>query len=463
MSAENLRALFWPKRIAVIGASPKPGSIGGSLIRTLLGCGFRGDIHPVNPRYTELLGLTVFPGIADVPQPIDVALVVVPAATVPAIVAQCADAGVSHIIIISSNFGEGQGAGKAYSQALAEVISRHRAIRVCGPNAEGILNTWGSIAATFSPALDPARGGAPLVTGNISIVAQSGGVAFGLYADGIRRGLGFGFVVSSGNEIDLEMLDYVEYALTDPETSVVAMLVEGFRNPERLADIARQARHAHKHLVVAKLGTSDAGRRAALAHTAHETGDATAVDAELQRLRIHRAHDQEDLIDIAMALSRAPAARGGRIGVLTLSGGAGGWVADALTTEGLTVPELAAGTMEKLRAFVPEYGAVFNPIDATAQVFQADGGLSEALETLLASSEVDAVVLTVTLSSSEFLAREEASLARLISQYGIPIVVYTYSGASQASVELLQRLNLPWYSNSRRAARAIRALVDAEG
>lgn len=455
----DLTSLFWPVSIAVIGASPRTGSIGGSVITTLVGCGFSGHVFPVNPNHSEVLGLPAYPRVADVSHPLDLAIVVVPAAKVAGVVEECASAGVASVIVLSSNFGEGQNTGTAYNLALQNVLAK-RQIRVSGPNAEGILNTRGAIAATFSPAVDPDRGGTTLTTGDVAIVAQSGGLAFGFFADGVSRGLGFSFVVTTGNETDLGMLDYVEYLLEDPETSVIALYIEGLQRVSDLTEMASRARHAGKHLVVAKVGSSAPGRRAAFAHTAHLAGDDDAFDATLRSLGIPRATDQEDLIDVTFALARCRNACGERVGVITLSGGAGVWMADALESQGLHVPELSAATQDRLRKLVPEYGAVSNPVDATAQVLNGDGGLTEVIGVVLGSGEVDLAVIVVTLASSEFLERERAQLKTLLDAVDIPVLVYTYSGVSRESVELLTDLKLPWYPSSSRAARACRVLVD---
>jgi len=209
--------------------------------------------------------------------------------------------------------------------------------------------------------------------------------------------------------------------------------------------------------VVAKLGRSDAGSRGAWAHTAHDAGDDSAYQEEFSRWGVVQAEDQEDLLDVAFAVSRRSSMPGRRIGIITSSGGAGVWLADACGAARLSVPELGAETQDRLRALIPSYGSPRNPVDVTAQVFGV-AGIAPVLDLLCQSPELDAVALICSLASPHMLEREESEITAVLARSDKPVVVNSYTSPGDASLDLLGRMGLPWYPSARRTARALAAL-----
>jgi acetate---CoA ligase (ADP-forming) len=459
-SGPALERFFWPASIAVIGASGSPHTLSARPLRILQQHGYSGRLYPVNPRHGELLGLPCYPSVTQLPEIPDLALVLVNASAVPAVVDACGRAGVANVVVISSGFAEQSAGGAARRDQLRAVLDRHRDLALAGPNSEGFINTYGAVPASFSPAIDHERGLDHLLTGPVAVVAQSGGLGFALFNDGQARGLGFSYVVTTGNEDGLTALEYVDYLLDDRNVGVVLLFVEGLRNGYQLPAVAAKARAAGKPLVVAKAGRSAAGRRAAQSHTASLAGSDQIYDAVFRRHGILRAEDQEELVDLGLAFSWAPRPAGNRVAVLTYSGGAGVWTADALAAEGLEVPRLSPRLQEAIRALIPAYGSAANPVDVTAQVVQTAGGLAPVLELLAGSDEVDAVIVTTTLSSAQLLRAEEAALAAALQRSGKPVLAYSYTRPAAAAVEILARIRLPWFTSGRRAARALRALRD---
>jgi acyl-CoA synthetase (NDP forming) len=459
----GLDALFRPRSIAIIGASENPATISGRPLHVLRQHDFAGPLYLVNPNRAEIAGQPCHPDIAAVPEPVDLALVAVRAALVPGIIADAAAAGTRAAVIFSSGFGEQDAAGQA-AQARLSQIARDTGIRLLGPNGEGFFNVAAGVPASFSPTVDRSRGLAGgLVTGGLAVVSQSGGLGFALFNGAQAAGLGASFVVTTGNECDVDALEAAAFCLEDPATTVIALLVEGFAGgPAALAPVARRARELGKHLVLAKLGRSPAGRRSAPTHSAHDAGDPAAYDRAADEAGVVRAEDQEDLLDACLALSRARALAGRRVGIVTASGGAGIWAADACEGQGLTVPVLSAATQGRLRGLMPPYGVAANPVDLTAQGISG-GNVVPALEILAASGEVDAVLVVVTLAGPDLLRREGAELDAAATALGLPVLIYGYTAPGSASREILSGLALPWYTSPRRAARALRALVPGAG
>lgn len=447
--------LFRPASVAVIGASANAEIIPGLPQRILAQHKYSGAVYPVNPKYDEIDGVRCFPTITAVPGPVDVALIVVNAARVNAVVDECGRAGVRFTVIISSGFAE-QFDGGDREHELRAVCAKYPAMRVIGPNAEGLINVVDGIPLGFSPTINYNRGLRTLLAGDVAVVAQSGGLGFALFNDGLARGLGFSHVISTGNEVDLDVADLAEQLLDDPSTNVLLLFIEGLREPERLAAIADAAAARDKRIVMAKVGRSAAGTRAALAHTAHRTGDERWYADLAARHGILRAGDQETIVDIALALSRTKRPAGKRIGIVTTSGGAGTWLADDVIAAGLDLPVLSDELQTRLRTLIPAYGSPTNPVDATAQVL-GRGGLAPVLRMVADSGEVDALVQIATLADVQQITRERELLTEVARD--MPLVIYSYTRPSPDSVALLAELGIAYFTSGRRVAGALAALA----
>jgi acyl-CoA synthetase (NDP forming) len=447
--------LLRPASVAIIGASADPGVISGLPQRILAQHGYRGAVYPVNPRYPEIDGIPCYPRIGSVPGQVDVALIVVNADRVGAVADECGKAGVRFLVIISSGFAE-QSDGGQRQRRLAAVCARYPGMRVIGPNAEGLINVVDDIPLGFSPTINYQRGLHRLRAGDVAVVAQSGGLGFALFNDGLGRGLGFSHVISTGNEMDLDAADLTRCLLDNAATRVILLFVEGLDRPERLAGLADEAAARGKRIVMAKVGASAPAARAAMAHTAHDTGAETRYTSLAADHGILRARDQEEMVDIALALSRTRPPAGRRIGIVTASGGAGTWLADDVIAAGLYVPMLSPGLQASLRTLIPAYGSPANPVDTTAQVLTL-GGSAPVLRMIADSGEVDALVLVATLADAHQLERERDKLADVASD--LPLVIYSYTRPAPESIDLLAELGIAYFTSGRRVANALAALA----
>jgi len=449
----DLGAFFNPRSIALIGASADPLSISARPLRMLVQHGFGGALYPVNPRHTELQGLRVYPTIGAVPEAVDLALVAVPATLVPGVVGECAASDVRYAIVLSSGFAEVGADGERLQAALADAIAGTQ-LRVSGPNAEGFFYPRSRVCATFSPAVDPEHGYVMPTAGSIAVVSQSGGLGFALLNRGRDVGLTCGAVVSTGNEVDLGWLDYVDYLLDDPDIRVILGFVEGLRDVDRLARVASKAARGKKPIIVAKMGRSEAGRRAASAHTGSDTGDEAAYAALFHELGIPRVDDVDDMLDLATMLSigRLPAGR--RLALLTTSGGAGAWLADACSARDFLMPLPNAEVQAEIASFIPSYGSVGNPIDITAQAVFT-GGFHRALGLLAHSADYDAVACVGSMVREDHFFSTLPELREAIAASTSSIVFYAYTQPSRAIIGALAELGIPCYPTPVRAARAL--------
>lgn len=424
-----LESFFWPQAVAILGASPDPHRIRGLLLKHLRGNGYAGRIVPVNPSYREIDGLECFPSLAAAGGGIDVAVVAIPAAAVLDAAEECAQAGVKHLVVISSGFAEEGGAAAGMQARLADIAHR-TGMRVAGPNCEGYWNALGRISTTFSPTVEvKANAQIPALVSDrrIGVLAQSGGVGFSLFNRGHAVGLGFSYVMSTGNEADLTASDFLDYMIRDDRTDAVMLFIETIRNGAKFIAAAEEARRRGKPIVAIKVGRSEAGQRAAASHTAALSGPHTAYRAVFERYGILEAEDPDEAVAIAgMVLTCKPAA-GRRVGIITVSGGGGAWVADTVTAHGLTVPTLSAEVQERIRGLIPAYASPQNPVDVTAQGGNTGPVVTRVLDMLQDTDEVDSIVLVSSLASETRVMLEPERVRPLIEAGRKPVTVWSYT------------------------------------
>jgi acyl-CoA synthetase (NDP forming) len=422
-----LDSLFAPDSIALIGASRDLEKIPGRLLSMLRKNEFPGKIFPINPNYGDIDGLKCYPAIADVGQPIDLAIVIIPAKAVLGALEQCAAAGVKNAVIISSGFAEEGGDSAAMQDAIV-ALSKNTGMRISGPNAEGFYSQVQRVAATFSPTVDVKPGAPPLVATvrRIGIVAQSGGIGFAIYHRAKALGIALSYVISAGNESDLGAGEFFEFMVQDSSTDVILLFIEGIRDVDKFLVAARRAAEIGKPVIVTKVGRSGAGERAAASHTASMAGWSAAYDAMFAKYGFIVSNDLDEAVTIAAVLTTNPMPKGDRVAVLTVSGGAGIWGADTVAMHGLQVPELSQSIQTEIRKLLPSYGAAGNPIDVTAQGVHS-GGLQRSIDLLDVSDEVDAILVVLSLSSDTRMPFKQAELKPVLSAQNKPIVFYSYT------------------------------------
>lgn len=372
-----------PRSVAVIGASRRPDSFGGAAFRHVLDNGFRGELYPVNPNAEFVGSRRVSPTIKDTPGPVDLAIVAVPAASVPDVVQDCAEAGVAGLVVITSGFVEAgaEGAGR-----LAELLEtcRQSGMRLVGPNSMGVVNNAPevSLTGTFARADVPA--------GAVGFVSQSG--AFGAAAiDGMsRRGIGLSAFVSLGDKADLSSNDVLQYWEQDPATQVVALYLESFGNPRKFGRVARRVARA-KPVLAVKAGRTSAGARAASSHTgALIAASDSTVDALFESAGVIRCEGLDDLLDAAAVLAEQPVPRGRGVAIVGNARGPTVVCADACVDAGLSVPSLSEPTQSALRAALPRGSVVAGPVQLVSG--ETPEGFRTAVERVAADPAVDAVI-----------------------------------------------------------------------
>lgn len=461
----DVAKLLSPKSVAVIGAAPKGQGLRGRILEILTAHPYAGRILPISRSHGEVQGLKAYPTIGAAPGPIDLAVLIIPAAFVVDELRRCGEAGVGAAIVLSSGFAEEPGEAGAKMQAEIKAVGAEYGMAIMGPNSEGFANLPLALCPTFSPAVSPSNLSLipqnPLGGRRVSVIAQSGGMGFGFYDRGRPKELGFNLIATTGNEASLEVLDYADHLIDDASTDVLLMLVEDIKTGPKFAAVAEKALRAGKPIILSKIGQSDAGARAAASHTAALAGSYASFSAMARHYGMVEGRDLEEMVDLAQGFLAAgpdlPAGR--RVGICTASGGGGGWMADACAAAGLEIPELDAETRREIDKIIPSYGTSQNPVDGTAQAIRS-AGYAGLASRVAPSPVVDGIIVVMSGRAGEHVAHEREALIKLRRETKKPIFMWSYTLPVSLTLETLAEAGYPLFTNMRNAAGTMAAMAD---
>ncbi len=389
---EGLQAIFYPRSIAVIGASRESGSVGQSVLANLISSRFKGVVFPVNPKASAILGIKAYPRLSDIPEKVDLVVIVVPSQVVPAVLEECGQAGVKGAIIISAGFKEIGGAGAELEVHVQDIASRYR-ITLVGPNCLGVINTdpVSSLNATFGTQMPR--------EGNIAFISQSGALCVAVLDYAKEANIGFSKFISLGNKAGVNENELLQYLQYDPKTDVILMYLEDLVRGRDFMAIAREitsSRKSPKPILALKAGRTIVGARAASSHTGSMAGSDRVYDAVFEQCGVLRVDTLEELFDYAKAFSSQPLPKGPNVAIVTNSGGPGILATDSCIQHNLNVVRLSASTKKRLRRVLPATASLNNPVDliAEAQAKQYEGSLKAVLRDPKVHSAI--VILTPT-------------------------------------------------------------------
>ncbi|HUT77004.1 MAG TPA: acetate--CoA ligase family protein [Polyangia bacterium] len=453
--ADGVDGMFRPRSVAVLGASARRGSIGREVIRNLVTGEYRGKVFPVNPAQDVVMSMKCYGSVLDIPDPVDLAVVIVPKTTALDAIRECGEKGVKSLVIVSAGFGEtGRPDGCERERELRKLLSRY-GMRAAGPNCMGVINTDADVHlnASFSRLTPP--------SGPIAFVTQSGALGESMLELAAERGTGISKFCSIGNRVDVDAVDLVTYWGADPNTRVIAMYVESFFDPRRFVPEARRVAR-DKPIIAVKAGRTAAGARAALSHTGSMVGRDISYDALFEECGIIRVGSVTELFDVAAALAEQPAAAGPRVAVVTNAGGPGILATDALAGLGLTIGPLSDETTSALRQALHPEASVGNPVDALASAAAAD--YDAAIRGILADPGVDGLLVIFAppiMSDADAVGRTIAAACREAGG-GKPVVAcfMTRSSSLGEGRRWLREAGIPTYLFPEAAAKALAALVD---
>ncbi|WP_159078803.1 acetate--CoA ligase family protein [Orrella marina] len=411
-----LQSMLNPGTIAVVGASPKPGSFGGAVLANLAQH-FRGKVCAVNPQYKEINGYACYPDLQALPEKPDCVCIAVPSRAVPDVLLQAADCAIPSAIIFSSGFAEtGTPEGIALQNRIAE-IARTRGIRVLGPNCTGIVNVRSGASCNILPSVKLL----PLVPGDVGLVGQSGALGYVVF-QAMHRGVGFSHLISTGNSSDVDIADLIDYLIDDPHTKVIATLFESVPDGPRLRAALQRAFEAGKPVVVYKIGVTQSGQKAALSHSGMLAGDAATYQALFARTGAIQVDCFEALLETAVFFARSgtPTMDSG-VGIISGSGGSVVMAADKADTYGISLPEPQPETAAALRQRLPAFASFANPADITAESIRDEGMYEECVEIFAADTGFAGIVILMPSAHGEPAIRRAQGISELAGRLEKPL------------------------------------------
>lgn len=450
MSSE-LNAFFNPRGVAVIGASNDPRKLGFEVFKNLRG--YRGgEVYPVNPRREYVQGVRAFKSVLEVPDPVDMAVIVVPKKFVKQALIECGERGVKAVVIITAGFSETGPEGARDEEELV-AIARKYGMRIVGPNCVGVMNTRVDLNATF---IMPAK------KGSVAFVSQSGALGGAIIYKTVKEKVGFSKFVSVGNMADVDFADLMEYLANDPETTAIALYVEGLKDGKRFMEVARKVTRV-KPVIALKGGRSEAGSRAVASHTGSLAGNFRVYEAAFRQAGVIVADTIDEMISMARAFTQ-PLPKGDRVAVLTNAGGAGVLLTDQLESRGLKLASLKDSTRKRLREFLPPIASVRNPVDTTAGARGSD--YYECVKALLTDEGVDMLIVACVVPTFAGMTPTEHAegvikAVKELREAGIekPVIAMFMAGyVSEESRKLLEENGIPTYERPEDAAAAASAL-----
>jgi len=436
----DLKKIFYPDSIAVLGASDVPGKLGYNVFQNLVSHSYKGKLYPINPKRQNIHGYKCYPSISDVPEPIDLAVIIVPAQAVPAAVEECCAKGIKNLVVESAGFSETGDEGKAVQNKILSLI-RENGVRLIGPNCSGIMNTHNGMIQSISLTKE-------LNKGKIGLIAQAGVYAAGILA-GLSNIMDFALIVTIGNKMDVNETDILEYMGTDDNINVISMYMENLSCGKRFVEVAKKV-SSIKPVIALKSGRTEAGKKAASSHTASLAGNDEINDAVLRQGGIIRARDNEHMFGLVKAFEKQPLPTTDGIVIITYTGSIGVTAADVLYLNGLKLASFEPHLEKRLRSVMPDYVTGLNPVD-----FSFSMTPEQLIETIRIGSESSFVGGFIPVIQSEILD-ETTKLLKNLDTNGKPILACVVCKEFEIEkVIALERIGIPVYSTAEQAAEAL--------
>lgn len=444
-------AVLKPKSVAIIGVSNKKEKTdvtgGTAVLGNLLRYGYTGNIYPVNPKYETVLGLKCYQSVKEIPEPADLAVIAVAAENVPGVLTDCAEEGCRAAVIVSSGFAEVRTEkGIALQNELVEICKAY-GIRVLGPNNLGVYNVYDNIVASTSTSLFYYD---HLLQGGIAWVTQSGALASTIHSRAADQNIGLSYVVTSGNECELQAADFIWYLADDPRVQVIGLYVEGIRDWRKFSQAADKARKQKKPVLVYKAGLTETGAAAVKAHTGSDAGNESEYYELFRENGVITVDSMDELYQSAYLLEqwgRYPQVS--HFAIIAISGGEGGVLADGLTFLNMDVPRFSETTRHKIKEIIPYFGSEQNPVDVTAHMMREPEKIRRIAEVLEEAQEADAVIYSLTTVAKGSDMQVAADIAKVIRASRKPGLVCWYSSSiNEDAVHFLRKQKIVVFTDN---------------
>jgi len=446
-----LEAFFEPQSVAVIGASTNEEKLGYAVLENLAKGGYAevGQIIPINPKADQILGYQAYPSVLEVPDEIDLAVIVIPYPYVPDVLEECGEKDIPAVVVISAGFREAGMEGLNRELELIEIANRYK-MRLIGPNCLGIIDTFTPVNASFSAGTPP--------QGPMGFMSQSGALGTAILDWAQAGRLGLAKFVSLGNKADVSEIDLMKAWVNDPDTRVILMYSEGLPNGEEFIQVAREVTR-HKPVIAIKSGVTESGSRAVSSHTGSLAGSEQAYQAAFEQAGVLRADDMAGMFDMALALGYQPLLEGDQIAIITNAGGPGILATDALERSGMSLARLEVETIQALEQFLPDAASAANPVDVLGDA--REDRYQFALETVSKDPNVDGIMVVLTPQAMTEIDQTAHEVGKLSQNLDKPVLACFMGEAKVASgIEILTDYGVPNYSFPERASLAFRAMSE---
>ena len=454
---DKLKNLFKPNSVALVGQS---GSISKDYDLTtvpllyLLKAKFKGNIYPVNPNYNEICGYKCYSTLSEIPEPIDVALFLVSANKVIPLLEECGQRRVKAVVITSSGFAETGEKGKQ-DQSIIRSIAEKNGMLVIGPNCNGYVNVIQGIPLTFSPIMERDK----LIPGSIGFVSQSGAILSGIGVRAMEQGIGFSYLIGTGNEAHVDLPDIINFLVEDRHTRVIMALIEGIKDGKKFLEAAQKALKKKKPIIVLKIGKSDSGIRSALSHTGSLAGSEKVNEAAFKQNGILIAEETDDFIESTRIFTQSILPNGDGIGVVSTSGGMGGLIADLIHKKGLRMGSLSRRSLKDLSKIIRWFAVAKNPFDFAGQFLREESFPRKVFDLFLRDKDIDLLIVVMTpLQEHETGIMREAMESG--KAFGKPVIFLYLGGKLESDTgSIREKDNLPFFTSPTGCVAAVSTLI----
>lgn len=444
-----LKYFFEPESVCLIGASTNPEKLGFKILKNLIDSGYKGKIFPVNPKADTILNLKSYKNVSDIPDSIDLSIIVIPSDFVCDVVEECGKKGVKGLIVISAGFKETGEEGRKKEEKLKEIIKKYK-MRLIGPNCLGVIDTKNKLNASFAFEIPP--------QGNISFITQSGALGTAVLDWAIKENVGLSKFVSFGNKADVNEIDLIEEFENDKDTDVILIYLEGVSDGRRFLDVAKRV-SSKKPIIVVKAGKTEKGTKTAISHTGSLSGSDIAFNSAIRQAGVIRANTVEELFDYALIFSSQPILKDKSIGIVTNAGGPSVMAVDMIEEIGFKLAEFSNQTIEKLKKFLPPASNVHNPVDVLGDA-QADR-YEKAIECVISDEKVDGIIIILTPQVTTQIKETAECVVKMSKKYNKPIICSFIGGKRvEDGIKILKENKIPNYFSPERGIISLKATYD---
>jgi len=452
LKTENLKGLFDPVSVAVVGASPNPSKGGNRPLRFLTKHGFTGKIYPVNIKYDEVADLQCYPSLVDIPGPVDLAMITVPEKQVSGVLHDCIEKG-TKLVVIRTAFTGSIATSSPGAMPFGKLL-RGSSLRIMGPSSLGFVNVYNHTPAYFHVCLDMQG----LIAGRIGFISQSGGLSGVIFNKLQDRGAGLSYIFSTGIETDLETSDYIDFLVEDSHTSVITCFIEGFKNEKGILRSFERAANAGKPIIMMKIGRSELGRKAAKSHTGKLVGKDEIWNAIFKQKNVIRVQTIEELVETSSFFAKCEKCRGERLGIVAASGGSITVLSDQAGSHGITLTDLNEPTKTELHQLLPEYASIHNPLDVGPV---GDERYLQCLKVFSRDPNIDLILLPLTILPNNFGTDRARRIVALQETVKKPLVILWLGGSLiHKGIDIIEKSGIPLFRSEDICIRVLKSFTD---